>query len=85
MNGEPQCLLGPANFLGVQEVQGLVRTQEDALRTRNLGAAGIRTEVVDLLSEMLRSAAEHGMTKDGAGAHVRTCPTGEAWPSTERL
>ena len=47
---------------------------EENLRERRLGAASVRPEVVEIFSELVNNAAEHGMTEAGANAHVRFMP-----------
>ena len=39
-----------------------------------MGAANVRPELVEMFSELVNNAAEHGMTEDGADAHVRYMP-----------
>ena len=39
-----------------------------------MGAASVSPEVVELFSELVNNAAEHGMTAEGAHAHVRYMP-----------
>ena len=66
--------LEPAAFRSMQEAQELVNTLEENLDARNMGAANVRPEVVEIFSELVNNAAEHGMTEEGAHAHVRFMP-----------
>ena len=66
--------LGPATFHNMQGAQELANTLEDNLATRGVGAPNVRPELVEIFSELVNNAAEHGMTPAGASAHVRFMP-----------
>ena len=66
--------LEPTAFHGMREAQDLTDTLEENLATQNLGAVNVRTALVELFSELVNNAAEHGLTEAGAHAHVRFMP-----------
>lgn len=66
--------LEPTTFHSMQEAQELVNTLEENLQDRRIGAASVRPELVEIFSELANNAAEHGMTPEGAHAHVRYMP-----------
>ena len=66
--------LEPTTFHSMQEAQELANTLEENLQDRRMGAASVRPELVELFSELANNAAEHGMTPEGAHAHVRYMP-----------
>ena len=66
--------LEPTTFHSMQEAQELAYTLEENLHDRAMGAANVRVEVVELFSEVVNNAAEHGMGPEGAHAHVRYLP-----------
>ena len=68
---EPQYALEPTTFQSMQEAQELAGILEENLRDRGMGAANVRPELVEVFSELVNNAAEHGMTEEGAHAHVR--------------
>lgn len=70
----PVYALEPATFRSMAEAQDLTDRLEKNLTDRDMGAANVRPEVVETFSEMVNNAAEHGMTADGAQAHVRYIP-----------
>ena len=72
--GETEYALEPTTFRSMQEAQELTDVLEENLRERRLGAASVRPEVVEIFSELVNNAAEHGMTEAGANAHVRFMP-----------
>lgn len=75
MSGEEtQYALEPRAFRSMQAAQELTDVLEENLATANLGAANIRVELVEIFSEIVNNAAEHGMTENGASAHVRYMP-----------
>ena len=73
---KPDYALEPTAFRSMQEAQELTDVLEENLRERRMGAASVRPEVVELFSELVNNAAEHGMTEAGANAnaHVRYMP-----------
>ena len=73
-NIETVYALEPATFHSMQEAQGLTNTLEENLHDQNMGAPNIRPELVEIFSELVNNAAEHGMTPEGANAHVRYMP-----------
>ena len=81
MNPEPLYALQPTPFRSMQEAQELTNQLEDNLTGLNLGAANIRPEAVEIFSELVNNAAEHGMSEAGAHLHVRFMPhrRGEAF------
>ena len=58
------------------EAQALTDTLEDNLAVLNQGAANVRPELVEIFSELVNNAAEHGVTEGSASAiaHVRFMP-----------
>ena len=66
--------LEPMTFRSMQEAQELTDVLEASLQERRMGAASVRPEVVEIFSELVNNAAEHGMTGAGASAHVRYMP-----------
>ncbi len=71
---ETQYALEPTTFHSMQEAQELAGILEENLRDRGMGAANVRPELVEVFSELVNNAAEHGMTEEGAHAHVRYVP-----------
>ena len=71
---EAEYALEPTRFRTMQEAQELANTLEENLQDRRMGAPNIRPELVELFSELVNNAAEHGMTPEGAHAHVRYMP-----------
>ena len=63
-----------AAFGAMTEAQPLTDTLEDNLAVLNRGAANGRPELVEIFSELVNNAAEHGMTEAGAQSHVRFIP-----------
>ncbi len=72
--GETEYALEPTTFLSMREAQELTDVLEEILRERRMGAASVRSEVVEIFSKSVNNAAEHGMTEAGANAHVRFVP-----------
>ena len=70
----PAYALEPSTFRSMREAQELTNQLEENLTDRDMGTANMRPEVVEAFSEMVNNAAEHGMTDDGAHAHVRYMP-----------
>ena len=71
---ETQYALEPTTFHSMREAQELAGILEENLRDRGMGAANVRPELVEVFSELVNNAAEHGMTEEGAHAHVRYVP-----------
>ena len=71
---ETQYALEPTIFHSMREAQELAGILEENLRDRGMGAANVRPELVEVFSELVNNAAEHGMTEEGAHAHVRYVP-----------
>ncbi len=70
----PAYALEPAVFHSMREAQKLTDELEDSLSDRNLGSPNVRPELVEIFSEIVNNAAEHGMSEAGAHAHVRFMP-----------
>jgi hypothetical protein len=58
----------------LQGAQDLTDIFEGNLNERGMGTPNVRPEVVEVFSEIVNNAAEHGMTEEGAQAHVRYLP-----------
>ena len=71
---ETEYALEPTTFRSMREAQELADALEENLQERRMGAASVRPELVELFSELVNNAAEHGMTEAGASAHVRYMP-----------
>ena len=71
---EAEYALESTAFRSMQEAQELADTLEENLQERRMGAASVRPELVEIFSELVNNAAEHGMTEEGANAHVRYMP-----------
>ena len=69
--GEIDYALEPTTFHSMQEAQELVNTLEENLQIRQMGAATVRPELVEIFSKLANNAAEYGMTPEGAQVHVR--------------
>ena len=74
--GEARYILVPTAFGAMTEAQALTDTLEDNLADLNRGAANVRPELVEIFSELVNNAAEHGVTEGSASAiaHVRFMP-----------
>lgn len=66
--------LVPMAFRLIREAQELTGELGDSLDNRNLGSPNIQAELVEIFSEIVNNAAEHGMSEDRAHAHVRFMP-----------
>lgn len=66
--------LEPTVFHSMGEAQQLADTLEENLQNLRIGAANVNVEVVEMFSELVNNAAEHGMSQEGAHAHVRYIP-----------
>ena len=71
---ESEYALEPATFHSMQEAQELASTLEEDLHDQAMGNPSIRPELVEIFSQLVNNAAEHGMTPEGAHAHVRYMP-----------
>ena len=71
---EIEYSLEPTTFHSMLEAQDLANTLEETLQNRSTGAASVRPEIVEVFSELVNNAAEHGMAYQGAHAHVRYMP-----------
>ena len=71
---EIEYALAPTAFYSMREAQELADTLEENLHDRRMGAVVVRPELVEIFSELVNNAAEHGMTPEGAHAHVRYMP-----------
>ena len=74
MNAEPLYTLLPTTFHSMQEAQEITSTLEEHINDRNVGAANIRPVLVEIFSELVNNAAEHGMCETGVHAHIRFMP-----------
>ena len=67
--------LDPSSIRSMPEAQELTDTLEQNLQTLDMGAANVRPEVVEVFSELVNNAAEHGAAdEEEAHAHVRWMP-----------
>ncbi len=66
--------LEPTAFHSMREAQGLADVLEENLRDHAMGAANVHPELLEIFSMQVNNAAEHGMTPEGAHAHVRYMP-----------
>ena len=71
---EIEYSLEPTTFHSMQEAQELTNILEESLENRRTDAASVRPEAVEIFSGLVNNAAEHGMTPEGAHAHVRYMP-----------
>ena len=61
----------------MQEVQDLAKALVENLQDWRMGASSFHADMADLValfSELVNNAAEHGMSEQGAHAHVRYMP-----------
>ena len=72
--GEARYILAPTACRSMREAQELTDTLEENLADLNRGSANVRPELVEIFSELVNNAAEHGMKEAGAQAHVRFMP-----------
>ena len=66
--------LSPSDFRSMQEAQVLTDSLEENLHDQAIGAPNIRPQLVEILSELVNNAAEHGMNEHAdqdAHLHVR--------------
>ncbi len=66
--------LEPTTFHSMRDAQELSDILEENFEARGMGAANVRPEIVEILSELVNNAAEHEMTEAGAHAHIRFMP-----------
>ena len=76
MQDETTYMLEPTAFHSMREAQVLTDQLEapDAFQKLSNVAANIKPQVVEMFSEMVNNAAEHGMSDTGAHCHVRLMP-----------
>ena len=75
MNPEDrEYALEPTAFHSMREAQELADSLEENLLEHHMGAANTHAELVEIFSELVNNAAEHGMTQEGAHVHVRFMP-----------
>ena len=75
MNREDrEYALEPTTFHSMREAQELTDDLEEYLLEHPMGAANVHAQIVEIFSELINNAAEHGMTPEGAHAHVRFMP-----------
>ena len=74
MQDETTYILEPTAFHSMREAQVLTDQLERSLSNLSNVAANIKPQVVDMFSEMVNNAAEHGMRDAGAHCHVRLMP-----------
>ena len=72
--GTPSYPLPPATFHSMREAQDLAYRLENSLAGNHVSSASIHVQLVELFSELVNNAAEHGMSAGGASAHVRHVP-----------
>ena len=71
---EIEYSLEPTTSHSMQEAQDLANTLEESLQNRRMGAPSVRPEIVEVFSALVNNAAGHGITPEGAHAHVRYMP-----------
>ena len=59
---ESEYALEPTTFHSMQEAQELASTLEEDLHDQVMGNPSIRPELVEMFSQLVNNAAEHGMT-----------------------
>ena len=74
MQDETTYILEPTAFHSMSEAQVLTDQLEQSLSNLSNVAANIKPQVVEMFSEMVNNAAEHGMSDAGAHCHVRLMP-----------
>ena len=74
MQDETTYMLEPTAFHSMREAQDLTDQLEESLSKLSNVAANIKPQVVEMFSEMVNNAAEHGMSDAGAHCHVRLMP-----------
>ena len=74
MQDETTYILEPTAFHSMREAQDLTDQLEESLSELSNVAANIKPQVVEMFSEMVNNAAEHGMSDAGAHCHVRLMP-----------
>ena len=74
MQDETTYMLEPTAFHSMREAQYLTDQLEESLSKLSNVAANIKPQVVEMFSEMVNNAAEHGMSDAGAHCHVRLMP-----------
>ena len=71
---EPVSVIEPTPFNSLQRAQALTDKLEEYLHDQALGAPNIRPELVEIFSELVNNAAEHGASDTGAHVYVRYLP-----------
>ena len=66
--------LEPTTFHSMQQAQEPTNTLEENLHNQHLGTANVRPGLVEISSELVNNAAEHGVSPAGADIHVRYMP-----------
>ena len=74
MQDETKYILEPTAFHSMRDAQYLTDQLEESLSKLSNVAANIKPQVVEVFSEMVNNAAEHGMSDAGAHCHVRLMP-----------
>ena len=74
MQDETTYILEPTAFHSMSEAQVLTDQLEQNLSELSNVAANIKPQVVEMFSEMVNNAAEHGMSDTGTHCHVRLMP-----------
>ena len=74
MQDETTYILEPTAFHSMTEAQVLTDQLEQNLSELSNVTANIKPQVVEMFSEMVNNAAEHGMSNTGAHCHVRLMP-----------
>ena len=74
MQDETTYILEPTSFHSMREAQVLTDQLEQNLSNLSNVAANIKPQAVEMFSEMVNNAAEHGMSDTGAHCHVRLMP-----------
>ena len=74
MQDETTYILEPTSFHSMREAKVLTDQLEQNLSHLSNVAANIKPQVVEMFSEMVNNAAEHGMSDTGAHCHVRLMP-----------
>ena len=64
----------PTAFRSMREAPHLTDTLEEIIHDQRIWAANVRPELVEIFSEIVNNGAEHGMSDQGAHAHVRYIP-----------
>ena len=71
---ESVYVLPSAAFHSLEQAQWITNELEENLINTHLGASNIQPTLVEIFSELVNNAAEHGASPEGAHAHVRYLP-----------